>query len=61
VDITRSMSTLNGLFSPDSYSLRTTENSLSRSFLAMYEFTMRSASRSSAHTRFVSVAGTVSK
>ena len=41
-----------GEFSPDSNSLRTTVISLSRSLFAMKEFTMRSASRSSAQSRF---------
>jgi hypothetical protein len=50
-----------GLFSPISNSLRTTVISLSRSFCAMNEFTMRSASRSSAQRRFSSVALKVSK
>ena len=44
-----------------SYSLRTTVISLSRSFLAMKEWTMRSASRSSAQSRLSSVAWKVSK
>ena len=44
-----------------SNSLRTTVISLSRSFLAMNELTMRSASSSSAQPRFSSVAGKVSK
>jgi hypothetical protein len=53
--------TLTGWFSPPSYSLRTTVISLSRSFLAMNELTMRSDSRSSAQRRFSSVALKVSK
>ena len=50
------MRTLRGEFSPCSYSFLTTVISLSRSFLAMNEFTMRSASSSSAHCRFASPA-----
>ena len=61
VESVRSISTLKGEFSPLSYSLRTTLNSVIRSFFAMYEFTIRSASRSSAQSTFTSVAGTVSK
>src|ERR1044072_2688717 len=41
-----------GLFSPISYSLRTTVISLSRSCFAMKELTMRSASSDSAQRRF---------
>src|SRR2546422_10872442 len=49
--MTRSSSTSMGEFSPRSNSFRTTVISLSRSFLATKEFTMRSASRSRAHSR----------
>ncbi len=48
--------TENGLFSPLSYSLRTTVISESRSLRAMKEWTMRSASMSSAHLRFSGLA-----
>ena len=46
-----------GCSRPISNSLRTTVISVSRSFLAMKLLTMRSASSSSAHSRFSSVAG----
>ena len=58
---TRSRRMLCGLFSPRSNSLRTTVISVSRICLVNLTFTMRSASRSSAHFRFSSVARTVSK
>ena len=61
MDSVRCISTRNGEFSPDSISFRTTVISDSRSSAAMNEFTMRSASRSSAHARFSSLAGKVSK
>jgi hypothetical protein len=54
-------STEPGLFSPISNSLRTTVISLSRSSLAMKEFSIRSASMPSAQSRFSSLAASVSK
>jgi hypothetical protein len=54
-------STLKGEFSPCSYSFLTTVISLSRSFFAMIEFTMRSASSSIAHARLSSPAWKSSK
>jgi hypothetical protein len=57
----RCSSTLPGLFSPISNSLRTTVISLSRSALRMKAFTMRSASIASAHSRLSPAAGSVSK
>ena len=45
----RFIMTETGLFSPISYSLRTTVISVSRSFCAMKEFTMASACQPSAH------------
>jgi hypothetical protein len=50
-----------GSFSPCSYSLRTTVISLSRSFFAMNELTMRSASISIAHARLSGEASKSSK
>jgi hypothetical protein len=61
VESTRSINTRLGEFSPDSNSFRTTVISLSRSFLAMKELTIRSASRPIAHAKFSSLAGKVSK
>ena len=61
MDIIRSASTPSGLDSPISNSLRTTENSLARSAPSTREFTIRSASKRSAHSRFSGVAGSVSK
>ena len=57
----RSSSTRCGLFSPLSNSLRTTVISVSRSFFATNEFTIRSASIASAQSRFSSDAVNVSK
>ena len=59
--MTRLRSTPIGWFSPLSHSFRTTVISDSRSSAEMKELTIRSASRSSAHSRFSSVAGKVSK
>jgi hypothetical protein len=57
----RPHSTRCGLFSPLSYSLRTTVISVSRSFLATFAFTMRSASIVRAQSRLSSEAVNVSK
>jgi len=61
MEFMRLESTPKGLFSPDSHSLRTTVISDSRSSAAMNEFTIRSDSRSSAHSRLSDDAGKVSK
>ena len=61
MDITRSISTLEGSFSPDSNSFRTTENSDARCSAETVLWIIRSASRSMAQVRLVSVAAKVSK